>query len=188
MIVALEAVAGTNRFSQQVVNNIKEKVSALIEGDLKVLQEEGYVILPHFEPYGRLKISEPDRIIYLDPGLFEWDPLLSLQKFGQKVDAGAVRFFRTVRGVKHVLPLLVLPFEKTILDKYTDFDFKKYDWETAPPLPIVATSDFIALPQEWMARFLYLSNRYLKGELSENEDIEFRVWAQQIKVLSDPKR
>ncbi|MBF0486273.1 MAG: hypothetical protein HQL16_07155, partial [Candidatus Omnitrophica bacterium] len=189
IITGLDFLVGNNLKAKEVMRAIKERTKKLLKDELGVLRENGFVILPHYAPYGRLQFSDTQKVVFLDPGLFDWEGARSLSALGaDRVDPNVLRFIRMDKGVKQLIPLLIFPFKEDVLDSYKDFDFRKYDWDNAPPLPLVATKDFIALPAQWMARFKELSEKRLKGTLTDDELIEFGVWAQTIKVLSDPEK
>ena len=187
IVTALDALVGSNEFIRDIVKSIKKRIAEMFTEQKVVeqLRADGYVLLPDAAPYGRLDVGA--KVVYLNPALFDWDAVRSLAALGAvRVDPQAIRFVREDRGVKRVIPLMALPFHAEALAPFDHFNLKQYNWQNMPPMPVIATDDFIALPSAWMARFLDLCGKRIRNELNENELTEFGVWAQAVKILSDP--
>ncbi|MBF0569453.1 MAG: hypothetical protein HQL18_01595, partial [Candidatus Omnitrophica bacterium] len=190
IVTAIRKIDPGNVTIEGIAGDIQQKARAFIKDLVISLREKGVVFLPHFRPYGQLDLKGA-QVVYLDPGLFDWNGQTSLLKLKDQgffgIDRRAIHYVTTEKdGTRSEVHILGVPVKDTVGRELASgpapFAIRKFPWFAPPVEPIIFGGDFIAMPDQWLKRFKVLSDKKMAGTLTLLERLEFMVKAQVIKA------
>ena len=162
--------------------DIKKQIRQIIKPLISKLEQDDYVVLPHFEQFEKINIPEDKKdIVYLDPDIFNWLGVASMKKSGAKQIPGI--YF----GDDQDIPLLVMDFTSDHVGVLKEPNRDLVEQNAKDWLQVVDTESYIVIPTQFGKRLAELADKFSKDVLTEAETLELKALVQAVNIHTATK-
>ncbi|MEI6437840.1 MAG: hypothetical protein WCO69_03705 [Candidatus Omnitrophota bacterium] len=179
MAFGLEGLEPGNNYNKNLVTHTLSEIQKMIAPLIDELKQRGeYALLPHQESFGRIKLPEGKKPLFVHSRLFSWRPG-DLDAVGAKVLPGL-----KAGGANH-LPILLMPFTDEALKGVSRMSLAWHAWKKGDRVPVIKTDRYVVVPAQIFERLRGLADKKNREELSAVERMEYFVWVQLLKIKTD---
>ncbi len=188
IIVGLEALVQGNPGYATTVNDLRLYAKNAMSALREELISKGYVFLPHDRAFAKVQVPRDKEgrerpVLYLDPALFDWGGVVSLQQIGgEPLPSRVVLDGKKVRLSFGGKALVIVPFTDESLKAIRDYRMTRKAILAAEDLPFFETEEMIALPDVPATRRLL--ELALMSWRAPEEEYEFTSLLEAVNILT----